>query len=428
MLTLDACVAAALSRSPELAAADAAREAAEAKAHALRAHGVPKLSFDAQWRRLSVVPEFKPTPVAPAIEMGDNTNYSFGPQAQWTMWDSGQRRRAAAGLDHQTAARAAERAATENELRWTVRRVYFQAMGAAERVRSVAEVLRLAEAQREDLRLRREAGAASRQDWLQADAEALGRLREFREAQTDLGTALRALSLLTRDPAPDLLRPLPRDVNERRPAAVPPATFVFDSEDPAALRARLAGAARRTFDKDAPELRAAALTARAARAAASSARAGRGPTVQLSARASRDYPNGPVHEVIQQNTLGAAARWPLFEGGRSFREAAEQEALATAAEARRARAEDERRSAWAQAREKLAGLTEEEETQRRLVDRRRDIAAVVYDSYKAGRASYLEVESANTTLLSARVQAARLTVEILTQLALIDRWSAPEVP
>ena len=73
-------------------------------------------------------------------------------------------------------------------------------------------------------------------------------------------------------------------------------------------------------------------------------------------------------------------------------------------------------------------MTEEEDVQRRLVDRRREIAEVVYDSYKAGRASYLEVESANTTFLNARVQSARLTVEILTQLAWIDRWSAPEVP
>lgn len=427
-LTLDECVAAALDRSPALVAADAVRAAAEARADSLRAQGVPKLSLDAQWRHLAVVPAFKPSPFAPAVEMGDNTNYSFGPQALWSVWDSGQRRRAAAGLSHQAAARAAERDALENELRWSVRRAYFQAMGAAERIRSVAEVLRLAEAQREDIRLRRDAGAASRQDWLQSEAEALGRRREFNEAQADLAAALRALFLLTRSPAPDLRRPLPRDVAERRPSDVPAATFVFESDDPAALRARLADAARRPFNTDAPDLRAADLAARAAREAAASVRAGRGPSVQLLARASRDYPNGPVKESIRQNTLGATARWSIFEGGRSLRDAAEQDALAAAAAARLDQTGEDRRFAWAQARERLASLSEEEDIQRRLVDRRREIAEVVYDSYKAGRASYLEVESANTTFLNARVQSARLTVEILTQLAWIDRWSAPEVP
>lgn len=428
VLSLNRCVDDALARSPGLAAADAARAAAEQKARGLRAQGVPKLSLDGQIRHLSEVPVLKPTPLSPAVEMGDNVNYSFGPQAQWQLWDSGVRRHAAAGLTTLTAVRAAEREAAAAEVRWSVRRAYFQTMGAAERLRSVADVLRLAQAQREDVRLRKDAGTASRQDWLQSEAEALGRLREFREAQADLGSALRALLLLTRDPAPDLLRPLPRDLSQHRPADIPPPTFVFESDTAATLREALAPAARRDFDAAAPELRAGALAARAARETAASVRSGRGPTVQLQARASRDYPNGPVHESVQQNTLGAAARWSLFEGGRSVREAAEQESLARAADARRAQTEDERRAAWAQARDRLAGLLEEEEVQARLTERRRDIAETVYDAYQAGRASYLEVETANTALLNARVQGARLTVDILTQLAWLDRLSASEVP
>lgn len=427
-LTLEACVKEALSRSPALAAADASRVAGEQKASALRAQGAPKLSLDAQIRRLSEVPLLKPAPLAPAVEMGDNLNYSFGPQVQWQFWDSGVRRHAVHGLARLAEARAAESEAVENDVRWSVRRAYFQVLGAGERLRSVADVLRLAQAQREDVRHRKDAGTASRQDWLQSEAETLGRLREFREAQADLGAALRALYVLTRAPAPDLLRPLPRDLSQRRPTDVAPATFVFECDTPKALRDSLKPAAARAFDADAPELRAGALTARAARETAASVRSGRGPALQLLARSSRDYPNGPVHESVHQNTLGASARWPFFEGGRSVREAAEQEALARAADARRVQMEDERRAAWAQARDRLSGLEEEDEVQARLIERRREIAETVHDAYRAGRASFLEVETANTALLNARVQGARLTVDILTQLAGLDRLSAPEVP
>lgn len=428
VLALTHCVEVALARSPGLAAADAVRAAADQKAHGLRAQGAPKFFLDGQVRRLSEVPILKPSPLAPAVEMGDNLNYSFGPQAQWQLWDSGVRRHAAAGLTALAAARAAEGEAAAKDVRWSVRRAYFQIMGAAERLRSVAEVLRLAQAQREDVRLRKDAGTASRQDWLQSEAEALGRLREFREAQAELGSALRALFLLTRDPAPDLLRPLPRDLSRHRPAEIPPPTFIFESESVATLREALEPATRRAFDAAAPDLRAGALSARAAREAAASVRSGRGPVVLLQARSSRDYPNGPVHEAVQQNTLGASARWSLFEGGRSVREAAEQDSLARAADARRAQTQDERQAAWAQARDRLAGLVEEEEVQTRLIDRRRDIAETIYDAYQAGRASYLEVETANTTLLNARVQGARLTVDILTHLAWLDRLSSPEAP
>lgn len=427
-LVLDRCVTDALARSPALAAAEAARAAADQKARGLLSQGVPKISIEGQIRRLSEVPRLKPAPLAPALDMGDHLNYSFGPQAQWQLWDSGVRHHAASGLLAQADVRGAERDAAVDEVRWSVRRAYFHVLGAAERLRSVNEVLRLAQAQRDDVRLRKEAGTASHQDWLQSEAEALGRLREFRETQTELGTALRTLFVLTREPAPDLRRPLTRDLARQRPADVAPGSFVFETEAPAALRETLASAAGRAFNHDAPELRAGVLAARAARENAASIRSGRGPTVQLSARSSRDYPNGPVKESVVQNTLGAAARWSLFEGGRTTREAAEQDLLARAAEARRAQSEDERRAAWAQARDRLAGLLEEEEVQTRLIDRRRDIAETVYDAYRAGRASYLEVETANTTLLNARVLGARLTVDILTQLAWLDRLSLPEVP
>ncbi len=59
------------------------------------------------------------------------------------------------------------------------------------------------------------------------------------------------------------------------------------------------------------------------------------PTLQVFAKTSLDYPNGPQLEEIHQNTLGVNLSWTLFDGTRSSDLAAQKRAEASAIDFKR---------------------------------------------------------------------------------------------
>ena len=288
----------------------------------------------------------------------------------------------------------------------------------------MADGLRLGQAQRNDVRVRTKAGAASQQDILQAETEVLSRRTQFREAQTAFAVSLRdLLSLMGSREDHDLSRPLPRDLTGHLPAEIPAPSLMIELAPPSALRPRFAPAAGLPFDPARPEVLSYRLQSNAARQSAQAARAGHGPTLQLAAKTSLDYPNGPVHEQINQNSAGAVARWPLFEGNRVVHEVQGQESLARASDEKRQQVEENLYRDWQRARDQLAGLTEEEEINKESVDQQRRLAQMVYDSYTLGRATFLEVQAANLGLLQDQVQSVKTEVDILSQLAILSSFT-----
>lgn len=430
-LTLDLATAEreTLAHSSRLAAGRETVEGANDQTKARRSHLWPILSMDGSYRYQTEVPTIKVNPLSPGVELGDNPNYSVGPAIQWLAWDSGAVRHSAAALAHQASAKAQEVRATENQLRLATRVGLFHVQGSAERVRLLAEGLRLAQAQRNDVEIRTKAGAASRQDLLQAETEVLSRRTQFREAQTVLAVEIRNLLALTGAPGNyDLARPLPADLVARRPSDIPAPSLSIVLEPPTLLRARFAPAADRPFDKARPEILALGLQSDAARKSARAARAGNGPTLQLAAKTSLDYPNGPVHEQINQKSAGAVARWALFEGNRVAHEVHAQESIARASEEKRQQMEEDLYRDWQRARDRLAGLTEEEVLNKESVDKHRRFSKMVYDSYTLGRATFLEVQAANLGLLQDQVRLVITQVDILTQLAVLSSLTNEAAP
>lgn len=430
-LTLDLTTAEkeTLAHSPRLAAARESARGAAFQAGAQRSRLWPAIGVEGYYRYQTEVATLRPSPMAPAVELGDNPNYSVGPAVNWLAWDSGAIRYSARALAGQASARAEDVRATENQLLLAARRGLFQVQGTAERLRLLADALILAQAQRDDVDVRTNAGAASRQDLLQAETEVLTRRREFREAQTAFAVTLRdLLALMGSTAQQDLTRPLPADLAARRPKGVPSPSATIVLSSPNVLRSTFAPAAGRPFDAGRPEIVALALQSSAAKDSARAERAGHWPTLQLAAKVSRDYPNGPVHEEITQKQAGAVARWPLFEGARVTREVRAKESLAQAAEDRRRQTEEDLLRDWRRAREQLAGFEEEELIIQESVEQRRRLAQLIYETYQLGRATFLEVQAANLGLLQEQVQAVRAEVEILSQLALLSSLTTEGTP
>ena len=412
----------ALERSPRLAASRSDAASAHERAATQGALLWPALSLEGSWRYVAEVPSL--TVGGKSLTLGDRRNYSIGPEARWALWDSGLRqgRRGAAAT---AAAKDADARATRAQILLAARSAYFQTQGAQEQARLLAESLRLAQSQYADIQRRVRSGAASRLDGLSAHQEVLTRRAQLRQARADLGAALRDLTALTGDTIPDGdLMPLDADTARNLPAEVEPPAVVLaldsldDSESALPpVPAREPEAGRH------PRVESWARAADAARFAGRAAAAGRQPRIEASAKTSLDYPNGPVLERINQKTAGVTASWPIFEFNRVAHDVRAQEEQARALDALRDQAERDLRRDWADARDQYDALSAERAILRQRAEEAKELARLVYESYRAGQSRYLDVQSANVRALEAEIQRARAQIQLLTQKALLAALS-----
>ena len=422
---LDTALEAAQHNSAVLQAVEADRQAAEKRAASRQSPLWPRLTLDASYKYISEIPAL--TVAGRSQPLGANDNYSLGPTLNWTLWDQGSLREAWRSAQAVSRARDADLKATGLQIRLKLRLAYAQAQLALEAVRSLGDSLRLAQSQHADIGKRLRAGAASRTDELSAHQDVLERRRQYRQARADLAGALRELYALTgEEPAADLSLPLDASAAAGLPADVEPPSVIVALDVPEDSMKSLAAAEDWPQDLDPPALRAWAALAESSRRAARSARAGLWPSLQLSARTSADYPNGPILETINQNIVGVFASLPLFENGRTRRQTAELEAQAAAGDWRREGARRDMVRDWLKAKDQLAGLKAQREINRQAASEALELSRLTYESYKAGRATYLEVQSANLRELEARVQCARTDTQLVMQLSVLASLSEKE--
>ena len=422
---LDTALEAAQHNSAALQAVAADRLAAQKRATSRQSLLWPRLTLDASYKYISEVPALAVAGRTQAL--GANDNYSLGPTLSWTLWDQGSLREAWRSAHAASRARDADFKATGLQIRLKLRLAYAQAQLALEAVRRLGDSLRLAQWQHSDIGKRLRAGAASRTDELSAHQEVLQRRSQYRQARADLAGALRELYALTgEEPAADLSLPLDASAAAGLPEDVEPPSVIIALDLPEDAMKSLAAAEEWPQDLDPPALRAWAALADSSRLAARSAKAGLWPSLQLSARTSADYPNGPILETINQNTVGLFASLPIFENGRTRRQAAELEAQAQAGDWRREAARRDLVRDWLKGKDQLTGLKAQRVINRQAASEARELSLLIYESYKTGRATYLEVQSANLRELEARVQCARTDTQLVMQLAILASLSEKE--
>jgi outer membrane protein len=166
-----------------------------------------------------------------------------------------------------------------------------------------------------------------------------------------------------------------------------------------------------------PLLKMHAATAESYRLSADSLSSNLLPKLSLFAKTSIDYPNGPILEKINQNTIGVALTMPLFEGSRSTNESFEKQNQMKAFENRREQARTDLLRDWHKASDQLKGLRDKIDIFYKSVNESEERAKLVYSSYRIGRSNFIEVQSANLYALEAKVQSTTNDVQILIQLA-----------
>jgi outer membrane protein TolC len=420
-VSLGAAEKAALAGSAALQALEAEIAAARARAGARRSLLRPRVTADASWKFLSEVPSIS----IPGKEMplGDNNNYTLGPTLNWTLWDQGALREAWRASLASCRSKEDEAAAARGQTLLRTRTAYFQAQLCLEEVRLLSDSLRLAQSQHKDIEDRRKAGVSSLVDSLCAHQEVLMRARRFRQARAELAEALRDLFALTgEEPASDLSLPL--DSAKAPDGTEPPSAVV--ALDP--LKVSTSAFPGSGFDEGHPALAQWKEASESFLALSRSSRAGLWPRLSFSARTSWDYPNGPILESFNQNSVGLGLSFPLFEADRSRLESDEALRLSEAALGRMSQARRDRRRDWLKAKDRLLSLLAQREIDKVSTAETQEISRRFYDSYKAGRSTFLEVQTANLRELEARVQAARTDAQTLLQFAVIDELSKRESP
>lgn len=279
------------------------------------------------------------------------------------------------------------------------KQAFFNAITAQELVGVAGRRIERAEEQLKISRDKLAAGSATRSDTLRSTVELANARLQLVNAQADLSISTASLARLIGYDGP--VRPVSDS-----------ALFVMGTLDTAALRTEVVD--------EAPSVRAARASARAADAQVQVSRAQYFPT--LSAGYSNSLAGSDLGQLLNSSSFRLSLNWPLFNG--FTRETSVARANATA-DAARARADDARRQAQAQFTQYVASLGG---AQARMAIAQASLAAAEEDlrvqreRYRLGAATIVEVltsqvslDQAATDLVTARLDflVARAQLEAL---------------
>lgn len=377
-------------------------EAAQNKAEAQHSLLYPKLTLEGTYKYITEVPSLK-FPGGATTPFGDHQNYSIGPTLTWNILDFGSTRKLVSGTEALKASKEAEKHLMNRQILLAVRLAYFKIQLRAEQKRLVADSLKLAQSQHKDIQNRKNIGSSNRIDLLAAHKEVLNLKLQSRQLESDLSSDLRDIyALIGRNELTFVPNPDGIDSIQTSLMTLGKYEDVHLSDS--------------TLSQH-PLVKMHSAAAESLRLTSESFKANTLPKLLLFLKTSIDYPNGPILENINQNTVGLTLSMPLYEGGKSSSEAAEKQNLALASDKRQEQARVDIYRDWQKAKGQLKGLRDKREIHNVSVSESVERARLVYGSYRAGRSSFLEVQSANLNALEAKVQATTNDVQILIQLA-----------
>jgi outer membrane protein TolC len=392
-------------------------EAANQKASQQKSFLIPALTLDGFYKYNTEVPEIDMA-VGPAViskKLGDNQNYSFGPSLSWVMWDNGASKSGWESFELAANAKKLEFDGASRQLSLACAKTYFQLALCAEQVMLVNDSLSLSQKQYNDILVNVKAGNKSRRDELSSHTELLSRTRQLTQAKTDLYVALRQMASLSGVTISTSTETLMQDQE------TPDGFIGLDTLD--ALIGKFKSYSGALLWDKSPDLEVFDELAASARYAQESAVSGLWPRLSFSARSSIDYPNGPKIESFNQNSAGVNFSMPLFEAGKTRAKAKESELTYKSSMEKKKQKETDLVELWQETKSIIDGLLKQYKINEEMINEASELSSIVYKSYIAGSATYLEVENANFRLLEAKIQQAKTKVQLLMQYAVMRSLS-----
>jgi len=155
--------------------------------------------------------------------------------------------------------------------------------------------------------------------------------------------------------------------------------------------------------------------------------------VQLTGAVTYNQPNMPTAvgaSPLQywQESLGASVSMPLYLGDPTWRQTAAFRAQVVSAEERLNQLRIDLKTNFEKSNELLESLFERRKLAESDLSQSEEIAKLYYDSYKTGKVNLIDVQNANLQSLEAKVNAARIDAQILTQIMQLKAISGKEIP
>lgn len=413
-----------LESSNDIKAYKAQAQASEEQALAQFAYLYPKLTFDGNYHYLTNVPKITlPIPGIPAsFPFGTHDNYSVGPTLSYTLWDTFAARNSYRGLDLLSQAQNEDRKKAELDLLLNLRTAYLHLQLALEELRLLNNSLELSKAQNKDIESNYRAGAATQLDRVDSQRDVINYQLQFQQKQAEVAADLKdllALLPLQMHPLENLAQPGPPGVSDIK------LEVQLDSLD-SSLTTSNSWQFPPPGEKH-PSLASEEFRAESAQKAASSQLAILWPMVQVSANTSLEYPNGIIPESVYQNTFMVSLSMPLFEGFHAHHLAEEKMREADGAQFRKQQVKINLDRDYIKGIEMLGNLRVQQKLAETDVERSATAARLYYESYKLGRINLIDVQSANNRALTAKVNAARIDAQILSQLYLLRYLSGEAI-
>lgn len=416
-LSLHQCETDALAASPQLKQLQAQTEAAQSTYRASRSGYYPSLTLDAQGSWVSEIPSLTIGPQT--MEFGDNWGYSVGPTVNYVLFDAGARKGQSQSAYAALQAKEEELAFARKQILLQVRQAYFTVQNDLETLYFVNGQLGVARKQLADIASSFDAGAKSRLDVYMAQ-------KQLSQAQADMSAARGALGMHLRE----LFRLTGTDygISPRYPLDARLAQAHMEEETSALIAADplpntlqyFAPYAQLSFDENSPRLAALESMSQYYSHLAESYRAGLYPHLAIGGGAYFEYPNGPIKEHIFVGKAAAGLSVPLFEGGKSRQQAQAQRHSSRAAQYEKQDVQQTLEKLFYSAQDGLYTLAIEEKFTRQMIADAQKTAALTYQAYQAGAATFFDVDRANLDLLHSQLALAALQNRQLNQLAVMD--------
>ena len=412
-LSLSQALQKARHKSDLLKSARASSAAAQERADATYTTLLPRLTLDGNLKYVSEVPSISVAPNAPSVPFGSHLNYSIGPTLSYTLWDGGGFRDNYKSNSKMLDSRKEDERSKNSQVDASVKLAYVHAQLGLEQVRVYADSVKLSQKQAKDIRIRKEQGSASELDMLSAVKDLRTYELGYKQKQAELAATLYDLTALVEENLRlNLTEPAPQGFENAG------LWLVLDPLDQTVKTESLTEP--ELMNEAPPQIKSQLLLSESLDLQAKAQKAAYHPRIDVSARTSLDYPDGPVLKRINQNTLSVNLTMPLYEFSKVDHLVAQKNFEAESAKYLAQQMESDARRDFSKAKENLRSLRKQDLDAQELVKQSEKLAQLNYDAYRYGRLKFTDVQAANLRLQEAKLNLAQIHAQILMQVIVLQ--------
>lgn len=369
-----------LSKSLDIKSKEYEAVATKEKSESVTSNYIPKLSLEGNYKYISEIPEINMAP-GRTLNFGDNKNYSIGPTLTMTLFDFNAKSHLQDSLDKIASAKKNEVTNLKSNALFKTRYHYINLALLLKKRAVIANSLKVANKQLKDVTSKKRFGSGSKLDLLTAQKEVHELQSIHKETAFNIEAEKSELYKVS--------------FSEK----IKETNFESDQnylEDFDTIKNRFIGYKSKNYNAlENAKIKSFKDQSESLESQASSISSQRYPKINVFARSTLDYPNGPDLAQFNQNSVGITLSMPLFDGGEISHNIGEKQNLAMALKHQALNEERNLNESIQMLMTRIDNLTEQNEIIQKKIIESNEISNLLYRSYLDGRTTFLEVERAN---------------------------------